>query len=212
MCRSIDRLLELAGQPLCARISTAAMSSHPGLSDLLGKVNGFYAFEGALHVYPLSDPGGDTIDAIEWNRHDVWRYEFDGMTDGLFFFAEDIFGCQFALKTNGDVVSFDPESAETLFLANGVDSWAQVLVDDFEVQTGYPLAHEWQLANGPVPLGSRLAPIVPFVLGGEFEVKNLRAVEAIEGMRLRGRLARQIRGLPDGTSVNVRFVKDDRGG
>ena len=76
-------------------------------------------------------------------------------------------------------------------MAGTLDEWAGAILDDYEVLKGYPLAHEWQVANGPIPPGSRLVPAIPFVLGGAFEIENLFLSDAAQGMRLRGELAQQ---------------------
>jgi hypothetical protein len=52
----------------------------------------------------------------------------------------------------------------------------------------------------------RLAPRIPFVLGGSFEVDNLHAINESIGMKLRSELAMQIRSLPDGAQVSYEIV------
>jgi hypothetical protein len=82
-----------------------------------------------------------------------------------------------------------------------------LILDDYEVLTGYPLAAEWQALNGRLPARQRLVPKVPFVAGGEFEIGNLYALDSVEGMCLRASLAVQIRDLPDG--AKFRFTVRD---
>ena len=114
------------------------------------------------------------------------------MANGLFFFAEDAFGGQFAIR--GDqVVTFDPETGEVEAYASSIEDWADQLQADYEVMTGQPLAEQWQTANGGLSPGDRLVPRVPFVLGGEFEVANVYAMDAVLGMQVRGDLAVQLR-------------------
>jgi hypothetical protein len=84
---------------------------------------------------------------------------------------------------------------------------AAALLDDYETLTGYPLAHEWQRQYGALPEGKRLVPKMPFVTGGAFDVANLYAEDAVEGMRARGNLAMQINDLPDGTRIRYRIVE-----
>jgi len=86
-------------------------------------------------------------------------------------------------------------------LAADIESWAQMVLNDYEVLTGYPLAHQWQKRNGPIAAGMRLLPKIPFVMGGEFSLDNLYVVNAIEGMRLRADIADKIKSLPNGTQV-----------
>ena len=76
-----------------------------------------------------------------------------------------------------------------------------MVLNDYEVLTGYPLAHQWQKRNGPIAAGMRLLPKIPFVMGGEFSLDNLYVVNAIEGMRLRADIADKIKSLPNGTQV-----------
>ncbi|POX55377.1 SMI1/KNR4 family protein [Streptomyces sp. Ru71] len=169
------------------------------MSEVLETVNGFYAFESALHVFPTRSTTG-AMDLERWNHSELWRSRYRGMADSYLFFAEDIFGGQFAAK-DGTVFSFDPETGEGLPMASSIDEWASRLLADFEVETGFPLAHDWQVRNGPILEGFRLLPKTPFVLGGEYEVENLHALESSKGMRLRAELAVQIRDLPDGAMI-----------
>jgi len=169
------------------------------LCELLTMRNGFYAFEGALHVFPTRTLGHE-VGLRDWNDESDWRSEYDGMDSGLFFFAEDVFGGQFAIS-DGGIYTFDPETAETECIARSIEEWCDTLLNDYEVLTGYPLAAAWQRENGPLRAGHRLIPKVPFVAGGEFGLANLMVVEASKGMKLRGNLARQIRDLPDGAQI-----------
>jgi hypothetical protein len=65
------------------------------------------------------------------------------------------------------------------------------------------LASEWQKTYGILPQGKRLLPKTPFFLGGSYDVENLWAGEAEEGMRFKGDVAVQTRNLQDGTKVNL---------
>ncbi|MDB5335767.1 MAG: hypothetical protein JWN70_1386 [Planctomycetaceae bacterium] len=199
---NLTRLLELS----VGASGLAAPTFTPGLGclgdelgALLAKSNGFVAFESALRVRGQF-PGEGGLHW--WNEGNTWRSSFGGMTDGAYFFAEDIFGNQFGLRGQ-EVVSFDPEVGESAHIASSLDSWAEQLLMNFELLTGYPLAHAWQRAFFPLQLGSRLVPITPFVLGGEFAVDNLRVVTDVAGMRSRAALAVQIRDLPDGTPIQL---------
>ena len=161
--------------------------------------NGFYAFESALLVRGVGDGPGSLA---SWNRPDLWRSAYEGLDAGLTFFAEDIFGAQFALDGTR-VVSFDPETGERDPFADSLEAWASRVLADYSMLTGYPLAHDWQMAHGPLALGFRLVPRIPFVLGGEFTVANLVPMRDDKAMRARAGVAVQIKGLPDGTQVEI---------
>lgn len=212
MARSRGKLLEIAGPRLSDEkpLLQEALESQAGrlaksLVAFLDQRNGFYAFERALHVFPArSTPIELGLD--RWNEHCCWRYAFDGMADGCLFFAEDAFGGQFAIKSDG-IYHFDPETGSQELLSGDLESWAEALISDYEVLTGYPLAHEWQVSHGEIPSGSRLVPKRPFVLGGSFSIDNLYLISSAKGMRLRGSIATQIRDLPDGSAVKIEIVE-----
>lgn len=165
--------------------------------------NGFYAFESALHVRGAGRASGG-FTALEWNDGTLWSDLYQDAND-LFLFAEDVFGGQFALSS-GHVVSFDPEIGATERLCETLEDWAGLMLADFEVLTGYPLAREWQLLHGALPPGSRLVPKQPFVLGGDYAARNLYPMEAVQSMQLRAEIVNQIRELPDGTTVQWRMT------
>lgn len=75
------------------------------------------------------------------------------------------------------------------------------------IETGYPLASEWQALHGPLPEGKRLLPKIPFVLGGAYDVDNLYAADALAGMKFRADIWKQLRDLPEGAKVELRIVK-----
>lgn len=171
------------------------------LGCLLHVKNGFYAFESALHVFGL-EPGSENTTLSSWNDEQLWRYEYEDMAKGLLFFAEDAFGHQFCIHKD-TICTFEPETGDTKFFSNSVDEWARCILDDYSVLTGYPLMREWQIHNGPIPVGRRLIPKLYFVLGGQYSLDNMYSGDAVEGMRARGNLARQIRDVPDGAQVRL---------
>jgi hypothetical protein len=204
----MEKLLGLASPPLAATPSDGirGMSGRLGsdLYDLLRRANGFYAFESALHVFPSRT--SDRMSIELWNDPDLWRQEYADLAEGLVFFAEDVFGGQFVLSDAG-VGAFDPETGDITPIGSDLVTWATALLGDHEVLTGYPLGHEWQRRNGPLPEGQRLLPKIPFVTGGAFEIDNLYAADAVEGMKARGNLAMQMRDLPDGAKITYRIVE-----
>lgn len=206
---SVDQLLQISSPPL---IAGALPDGIPALErfgrhgaelyELLARRNGFYAFESALHVFPHGCARG-VLDLATWNADETWRTEYGELGRDSLFFAEDAFGFQFCLRPEG-VCAFDAETGDVSPMAASIEEWASLLLVDFRVRLAHPLAHEWQLANGPLPPGRRLAPKTPFVLGGAFEVGNLYVADQVELMRFRGRLSRQIHDLPDGAQVTIK--------
>jgi hypothetical protein len=212
MNTAMDKLLAIAGNQLLPAWdvedeSLLSQKGHLGkeLLEVLRKRNGFYAFESSLHVLPLGK-SRETLTLGYWNDPHGWRQEFGKLIPSdLVFFAEDAFGNQFAFGQDG-VSLFYPEFAEVEHLTDSLEEWAKLILSDWRGYTGYDLAHEWQLANGPLQERQRLLPKVPFVIGGKYEIANLYAGDILQAMRFRASLASQIANLPDGTAVRMRVI------
>jgi hypothetical protein len=213
MGTKLKKLISIASPELCRELPRLT----PGLLTLAGDLsqelmqalhlkNGFYAFESALHFFPTGC-SETCIELESWNREDSWRKGYEDMALGYLFFAEDIFGVQFAISNRGGVHKFDPETGKAEDFAATIDEWATRILEDYEYETGYPLARQWQALHGPLPHGERLLPKIPFVLGGEYKVENLYAAPALKGMEFRADMWRQIRDLPDGSEIKINIVR-----
>jgi hypothetical protein len=211
MSEPIEKLVKLGGKPLStepalfdveANVKVGARVDE--LREMLTKKNGFYAFESALHVFPSKSTGSE-VGLSEWNSTSVWRYAYQGTADAALYFAEDVFGVQFALK-DGGVFTFDPELGEFGFFAASLSQWATLILQNYELHSGYPLAHEWQKRHGAIPPGHRLIPKIPFCVGGEFSVENMHLLPSTKAMVMRADMAVQLKNAPDGTSVRLKIV------
>ncbi|MBC7351479.1 MAG: SMI1/KNR4 family protein [Thermogutta sp.] len=210
---SLTDLLAIAGQAIAAPLDRSfgpedhlRSLSHLAeeLAALLHQRNGFFAYQSALLVRPLSHER-PPLGVIQWNEAGLWKEEYHADLGEVIFFAEDVFGNQFAIRSGG-VWFFDAETGDLEFIAESLDEWARLVVGNPEYWTGYPLLQQWQAKHGTLPAGERLAPKLPFVLGGGYEVENLYSVNDVEGMRFRGSLARQIRDVPDGAQIRIKLI------
>jgi hypothetical protein len=209
---ALNKLISIGGDALGPTILSDALgiSTKFGLLGeqlfaLLKNKNGFYAFEAALHIFPISENIVAPQGLAEWNEKVCWKSAYGGLLpDSLLCFAEDIFGGQFCIL-DGEIIRLDPETAGIKSIASTLDAWSGYILDNYEVETGYPLAHSWQLANGSLEPGKRLLPKKPFVIGGPFTTANLFPMNAASGMRLRGEIAQQIANLPDGTEIEIEY-------
>jgi hypothetical protein len=210
MITNIEKLIarsseSLAPKPIAMPELLQAYVLGPELLHTLQKKNGFYAFESALHVLPLTSDPETGLEA--WNAGSLWRKDYEDLAEGLLFFAEDILQDQFCLsmKQNG-VLRFYAETGETSFMANSVEEWAGVVLSNYQRETGWPFVNEWQAKNGPLPLGKRLMPKTPFFMGGEYNIANLWAGNPLDGMRLKADLAKQTRHLSEGAKVRLNIA------
>lgn len=202
---SVEKLLLIGSEALAPKpkAPTKILEPYaigPELFHMLERKNGFYAFESALHVFPLTAVAGMSLE--EWNADTLWRNSYQDLAEGFLFFAEDVFQNQFCISTNG-VLRFEAETGATAPMANSIDNWAEKILSDYRSETAWPLASRWQAENGPLPAGKRLMPKIPFFLGGEYAIENLWAGDPIEGMRFKADLALQTRRLPNGSSVKL---------
>jgi hypothetical protein len=83
----IEKLLSrssesLAPTPAAMPEFLQAYALGPELVHMLQQRNGFYAFEAALHVFPLTADPGTGLEG--WNAASLWRNEYGDLAEGLF--------------------------------------------------------------------------------------------------------------------------------
>lgn len=211
MMNYLQKLVELASPPILTppihiealRLKDAGAHA-PALFEMLSLKNGFYAFESALHVFPIGLKEG-VMDIETWNSYSLWRSCYESLSDGCYFFAEDIFGVQFCTRNNS-IYTFNPETGETVEFAQDLLSWSRRILSEYELATGFPFAHEWQQSFGQLNAGERLMPKVFFVFGGSFELQNLCKIEAVKGMKIRAPIALKTKRLADGSRADLRSL------
>jgi hypothetical protein len=196
-----NKLLDIASEALGAAV---AFNPKPGVQgqwlDLMSARNGFYAFEGALLVRPAIQGCMGVSDAKFWNSADGWKSHYICGTHGLFMFAEDVFGEQYGY-TNDGIYKFDPESGDTEQIATTFVEWSTLMTDEYNYYCGHQIAHDWQVANGKLVNGCRLVPKVPFVLGGEYDHRQMFTVHESKYMLIRAALANKLYGAKDGEII-----------
>ena len=199
------KLLDLCGESISSRTANVSISDQD-FSDFFQEKNGCFAFESALHIFPEKE-NENAIDLDRINHKDAeWKKHYWHLCTGLYFFAADIFGGLFAFE-GSKIVYFDPETGLTEFKAENFEQWCQLILTDYRVETGWPLASAWQKKHGSIPEGQRLIPKKFFVMGGEFSEDNLYQIDIFEGLRLRGDIATQIRNIPDGATAKLVTIK-----
>jgi len=205
------KLLAISGSPFLREGMTFGLDR----LDRFGKVgkdirsiliekNGFFCFEQALRFFP-SATGEASWGIHEWNQRDLWKYEYCGLADSAFCFAEDVFGGQFCI-IDEKIGVFNPETGEIEAMADDLEGWSSKLLSDYNVFVGYKFAHDWQKLHGRMQDRYRLMPKKPFVLGGAYELENLEGMDSVRVMKSYGNLAHQIHDLPDGSQVKFEVL------
>lgn len=185
----------------------AGMPLHPTHKALLQRRNGGYFWGGALHIFGACDaPEFHSI--ANWNAPETWREPYGPDLDGVFFFAEDAFGDQFALDAKGHVLRLKAETGQLEELADDFDMWVLIVVEATDELLGRGTFAAWASENGRLPPGSQLQAFPPYVFADDPDVVQLEAVEALENMHFHGAIAAQIAALPEGAAARIEITED----
>jgi hypothetical protein len=206
----LKKLLSISSAPIVAQTPSGEFLDSWGrlgveLGELLNEVNGFYAYESALLVRPMQNQSAP-LGVVDWNAHNLWKVNYAEGLGKTLFFAEDIFGVQYCIRGDG-ICTFDPETGLFEAMRESLVEWSNDIMLNYNLRTGYALAHEWQTKNGILKPGIRLLPKIPFVCGGKYELDNLYPLDDVKGMLFRASIANQIRDLPDGSEIVIKPVQ-----
>ena len=176
----------------------------PGLNELLDRREGFYGFRRSLHVFGrVREPRFHSV--FVWNDPDGWVSEYGDLADNLLFFAENVFGDQFAFDGER-IIHFAAETGARTDLAKDVEQWLTLLLKEPERYLDFDGVAAWSDRNGLVPLGEHLVPDVPFVLSSGDVANKLSTTDAFKSMGFKGTIARQIKDLPDGAQIEIKWT------
>ena len=194
----LDRLLAVASPALCG--AQARVEEPDALTEIRTRRNGFIAFFGALQVFPADAstagavPGAGAVAG-------TLRAAFGALADGHHVFGQDLFGTLLTWHPEHLVCSYDPETGEHERLADTIDGWASAVLAEPEELVGSAFAFDWQERHGALGAAERLVPLLPFVLGGEYDDANLEPRDTLVALRERGALARVVAALPEGAEI-----------
>lgn len=162
--------------------------------------DGFFCLDRSLLVRPISrdaNPEG----SFEWRRRDFWQFYFN-RDEYFYVFAEDAFGDPFCLIRSG-IIKLNMETTERFFISETIDKWAEAVLDDPEEYLNTFFMREWVFKHGDVPVGFRLAPKTPFVLGGEYSEENFTVLPEAELAHLKSQVAFRVKNVPDGGHLKI---------
>lgn len=173
-----------------------------GLIGLLRLHNGLSAFKGGLRVFGSSQ--SLLLSAEEWNRADLWRYEYQGLDQSLRFFAEDFLGNQFAVDDGCGVVRFWAETGDLEPFGQDFEEWLEKLLADPVEELGFWLLDDWHAKSERLKLSEHLCPKLPPVAKGAAGWDNFYACDRAASMRFKGDFANQIRNVKTGEQIKIR--------
>ncbi len=168
--------------------------------QFLNETNGGSFYSQSIMFYGI-DTGINCYDINEVNDFlsRVYGKIFTGISIGC-----DVFANQFLIKEK-DIYLFNIESGTLEFIARGFKDFADLLGEDWEYLSGYQYLNQWQKINNSLGKCCRLLPLKPFIIGGEFDVKQMIKYDFFDTLRYNSKLAKQIYDLPDGQSVEIKW-------
>jgi hypothetical protein len=201
----LDRMQEalaLKGPPPKPRtVNVPDVFRTSGVSELFAELGGAVFAEGAYRVH-------DPACAARWTELTVAA--FPQLERGIMCFASDWLGRQLAVSTeaapNGrpGVVLVDLQSDDVLRTECDLEDFHdRLLVEHAESILVLDLYRRWRSAGGAMPSASECVEYtVPLYLGGADDVSNLAVVNMEVAWGLAAQLLRQVRKLPEGTSIS----------
>jgi len=163
--------------------------------------NGGFFFDKALQIYGFNYQ--DNFCNIS-SVNSQLRMSYGKLFEGLTSFGQDLFGNQFSFNSFGNVIFFNSETSEREILAENFTKWIDVLIGDLEYLTGAKLAKGWTTKHS-LAYNERLYPKVPFIIGGEYQIENLFALQYPKYIEAYANVANQIHNLPDGTKIEIKI-------
>jgi hypothetical protein len=201
MAAALDQLLERSssaiGRPL-TEIGQLPQTFEP-LRPLLGHRNGFWAGYSALHVLPFDPDVTPNLNISEALAASLSVFE---EAQSAAIFAFDAFGMPFIIR-HGKFGHLDYGTGVVEWMGNSAEEWSDAVLSDFRRFSGWPSVEAWQAEHGELPVGTRLFPVRPFVLGGQYETSNLKAVPVADGFGAAAQIYEQTRDLPEGAQVRI---------
>ena len=178
---AITRLLDGSGPKLASeRESSGDLGRYPDLCELLALRNGFLALDGTIEVFPLAAASAGP-NQLCWNHPEFWRRDYPTLDHArAHVYAHDAFTRQFAIDEVGRILRLDLETAELSLYSATLEEWAWRVERDRAESAFGRLAREWVRINGPLDAGDRLAPRIPFSLGGDRTIENVERLDVLE--------------------------------
>jgi len=121
---------------------------------------------------------------------------------------ENDFGNLIILDEIGQYWRLCPEELRCDIVAKDQDSW-EILKRDHNFIQGWNMTRLVDIAvqeHGPLEHGYKFHLVYPAVLGGAYEIENIKPAPLLEIIRISGSIAQQIKDLPEGAKVELKIV------
>lgn len=176
------------------------------LAALLQVTNGFIQFHGGFHVRGacLAPAWHSLRDA--WVGDNAFHRLYPDVTADDIPFAEDCMGDQFLLR-DGTVWHLFAETGEVESLESSFAEFMQNVLDDPGEHLGLHPLLQFQREGGHLQAGQLLAAYPPFCLEESDDGVTLKAIPGAERRRFLADFAKQMRELPDGAKLDIKWTE-----
>ena len=173
------------------------------LQQLIALRNGFVAFRGGLHVRgACTTPSWHSL-RIAMEGPASFAARFRTVKQGDVPFAQDVFGDQFILRGNA-VLKLDSYADQLEPVADSLTGFFEkVQADPISLLSLGHLA-QYETTGETLRPGELLMEWPPFVVEGSDKGVSLRRIPALERLEFLADIARQLRGVADGTKVEFK--------
>ncbi|MDP3278580.1 MAG: hypothetical protein Q8Q09_25545 [Deltaproteobacteria bacterium] len=156
---------------------------------LLTGRNGFYAFNGLLHVLGACiEPPNHSL--FRWNAPDGWRASWGYMCEGMSFFAQTAFGDQFAYR-GGKIVRLRVLEGAVIASHASLEEWLQSVILDPEFTLDKRLFDACVQLHGALPYGGHFAPLPSYDYSLPLEAESVHVVPTRDSLETAARMVRE---------------------
>jgi hypothetical protein len=151
--------------------------------------NGFYAFNGLLHVFGACEsPPNHSL--LAWNdTNNGWRKSWGSVTEGCTFFAQSAFGEQFGYR-GGKVVRLRALEGRVEAAAATFEEWLQMVLLDPDFALDKRLFDACVRVHGPLPRGGHFVPTMPYDPNAPLDPATMQIVPTRDSMETKAELLR----------------------
>ena len=123
--------------------------------------------------------------------------------------GDNDFGNLIVKDQRGRYWRIQPEHLSCLIVAESRSALTDLSTNQTFLRDWYMTALVEKARNtiGELGPGRKFYFVTPPVLGGEYDVSNIRTLSQVELIRLSGDLAEQVKNLPDGAQVELKVVE-----
>ena len=174
------------------------------LKEVLKTANGFFCLDDALHFYPYS---GHEVSIVSVNAPGGWKDCIPEFTQGLTFFAQDVFGCQYGFGEDDAIYKYDTDDGTREKKADNLDDFL-LLASSHPEETGLDVLRQWNAEKGPLERGMRLVGKIMFCFTPTIQgLDGLAPCPTMSLLQERIEILAMIKDLPPGSQI--RFVVVD---